>query len=260
MVDKTLNIVKIGGNVINNQDLLTTFLKDFASLPGPKILVHGGGSKATEISERLGIEPEMIDGRRITDESTLDVVTMVFAGLLNKNMVSKLQQLNCNALGLTGADANCIEAHKRITKTIDYGFAGDIDLINTKVINHFLSGQITPVFCAITHNKKGQLLNTNADTIAAKLAIAMSNSYHVALSYVFDQNGVLFDIDDSNSVIPIIDYNEYIQLIENKIIAGGMLPKLHNCFNALKEGVQKIKIGNYHILKTGEKQGTLLTL
>ncbi|MFK5958054.1 MAG: acetylglutamate kinase [Lutibacter sp.] len=260
MKKETLHIVKIGGNVINNEEALTSFLKDFSELEGFKILVHGGGNRATEIASEMGLKPKMIQGRRVTDETNLEVVTMVYAGLLNKNITAQLQQNNCNALGLSGADANCMLAHKRIVKDIDYGFAGDIDAVNSEIINVFLQNNITPVFCAITHDKKGQLLNTNADTIASEIAIAMSELFHVQLNYVFELKGVLETIEDENSVIKDINLDKYEQLIEQRIISNGMIPKLHNCFNALKKGVQKVKIGDASLIKSTNKLYTTLTI
>lgn len=260
MDKKTLHIVKIGGNIINNEVLLNSFLKDFAELEGSKILVHGGGNKATELAHELGLKPKIINGRRVTDKANLEIVTMVYAGLLNKKITAQLQQYNCNAIGLSGADANCISAHKRIVKEIDYGFAGDIDLVNSSTIQLFLQNNIIPVFCAITHNKKGQLLNTNADTIASEIAIAMSSNFLVELNYVFELNGVLESIEDKNSVIHSINLKKYEQLIEKEFISEGMIPKLHNCFNALKEGVSKVKIGNEAMIKNTNSICTTLSL
>ena len=185
MKNQLLQIFKIGGNVINNEDALNSFLKDFSAIEGPKILIHGGGKKATEVSSAMGLHPQMINGRRVTDEATVEVVTMVYAGLLNKKIVAQLQKNNCNAMGLSGADANCILAHKRIVKDIDYGFAGDVDAINDTIINVLLQNKVTPVFCAITHDKNGQLLNTNADTIASELATELSNYFNVVFTSEF---------------------------------------------------------------------------
>jgi acetylglutamate kinase len=260
MNKQLLKIVKIGGNIINDADALSSFLKDFSAIESPKILVHGGGKKATEISEAMGLKPKMIEGRRVTDEETLDVVTMVYAGLLNKRMTAQLQKLNCNALGLSGADANCILAHKRIVSDVDYGFAGDVDAINAEFIAVLLQNNITPVFCAITHDKNGQLLNTNADTIASEIAIAMSEFYEVELNFVFELKGVLLNIEDENSVIQHINLKKYEQLIKDDVISEGMVPKLHNCFNALKKGVQKVTIGDASLLKNITNLFTVLSL
>lgn len=249
MDKQLLKIVKIGGNIINDETSLQSFLKDFAALDAPKILVHGGGKRATELSEAMGLQPKMVAGRRVTDEATLEVVTMVYAGLLNKKITAQLQKFNCNALGLSGADANCILAHKRIVSEVDYGFAGDVDAINAEFIKLLLQNKITPVFCAITHDKNGQLLNTNADTIASEMAIAMSDFYEVELNYIFELKGVLSTISDKNSVIQHINLKKYERLVEAKIISEGMIPKLHNCFNALKKGVQKVNIGDASLIQ-----------
>jgi acetylglutamate kinase len=260
MNKEILKIVKIGGNVINNEALLDVFLKDFSEVKGPKILVHGGGKKASEVSLAMGLEAKMINGRRVTDEATVEVVTMVYAGLLNKKITSILQKYGCNAMGLSGADANCILAHKRIVKDIDFGFAGDVDAINDTIINVLLQNDVTPVFCAVTHDKKGQLLNTNADTIASEVAIGMSKLYNTELNYVFELKGVLESIDDKNSVIKQIDSKKYNLLINEGIIADGMIPKLHNCFEALRKGVEKVKIGDASLIKDKTKLYTTLSL
>lgn len=255
-----LNIIKIGGNVINDEVALASLLKDFSKLDGLKLLVHGGGKKATEFSNKLQLEPKMIGGRRVTDEANLEVVTMVYAGLLNKNIVALLQKNNCNAIGLSGADGNAIKAHKRIVKDIDYGFAGDVDHIETDTIFVLLNNGLIPVFCAITHDKNGQLLNTNADTIASELASALAIIYDVSLTYVFEKKGVLKDINDEDSVIENIDSNSYKKLKNEGVIADGMLPKLQNCFYALNKGVSEIHIANTYFIKDKNIQHTLLTL
>lgn len=260
MAKQQVHIVKIGGNIINDEVALESFLKDFAALDGPKLLVHGGGKRANEISEAMGFQPKMISGRRVTDEATLEVVTMVYAGLLNKKITAQLQKFNCNAIGLSGADANCILAHKRIVAEVDYGFAGDVDAVNAEFIRVLLQNKVTPVFCAITHDKNGQLLNTNADTIASEIAIAMSDFYAVTLNYVFELKGVLSTIADTNSVIPHINLIKYEQLIEEGIISEGMIPKLHNCFNALEKGVQKVNIGDASLLKKTNNLYTKLSI
>lgn len=260
MKNQILKIVKIGGNVINNEDALRSFLKDFAALEGPKILVHGGGRKASEVSAAMGLEPKMINGRRVTDEATVEVVTMVYAGLLNKKIIANLQSFGCNAMGLSGADANCILAHKRIVKDIDYGFAGDVDAINSEIIGVLIKNNVTPVFCAITHDKNGQLLNTNADTIASEVAIGMSNLYKTELNFVFELKGVLENIEDKNSVIEQINSEKYEQLVVKGVIADGMLPKMHNCFNSLEKGVDKVKIGDASLVKSSTKLYTTLSL
>lgn len=255
-----LHIIKIGGNIISNDVLLSSVLKDFSALKPAKILVHGGGKKATELANSMGIESKMINGRRITDKANLENITMVYAGLLNKNITAELQQNGCNALGLSGADANCIQAHKRIVKDVDYGFVGDIDAVNSKAINVFLQNDMTPVFCAISHDKNGQLLNTNADTIASELAIGLSDLYDVSLMYIFEKNGVLLSIDDGDSVIEAIDSEKYERLKEEGIITEGMLPKMENCFNALNKGVSKVVIGNSTVINDIFQKFTTLTL
>lgn len=257
---KQLSIIKIGGNIINNSEELDAFLNDFAALNALKILVHGGGRKATEVADAMGLQPKMIGGRRITDEANLKVVTMVYAGLLNKKIVSKLQSVNCNALGLSGADANVIQAHKRVVEEIDYGFAGDIDAVDKGTISLFLEGGITPVFSAITHDKKGQLLNTNADTIAAELAKELSSDYEVELIYCFEKKGVLRDVNDENSVIEEINTSLYDELKNDGIINEGMLPKMKNCFDSLQNGVDKVILGQPELLRDRSKKFTTLTI
>jgi len=257
---KQLSIVKIGGNVINKAEQLNAFLKDFAALDSLKILVHGGGRKATEVADAMGLEPKMIGGRRITDQANLEVVTMVYAGLLNKNIVARLQSRGCNALGLTGADANVIMAHKRIVKEIDYGYAGDIDAVENKTIALFLDAGITPVFSAITHDKNGQLLNTNADTIASELAKGLSGDYEVELIYCFEKNGVLKDVEDDESVIENINSELYKGLKSDGVINEGMLPKLENCFDSLQNGVDRVILGKPELIKDRSKKHTTLTL
>jgi len=260
MDKRSLQIIKIGGNIINSKEALSAFLLDFSMVKGPKILVHGGGKRATVMANDLGLQPKMIEGRRITDEANLDIVTMVYAGLLNKNITAQLQSNNCNAIGLSGTDANCILAHKRIIKDIDYGFAGDVDEVNSETIKLFLENKITPVFCAITHDKKGQLLNTNADTIASEIAKGLSNDYDVELVYCFEKNGVLEDVNNGNSVIEMINKEIYGDLKQKNIIAEGMLPKLKNCFEALENGVKKVIIGNPEVISNRNQKYTSLTL
>ena len=240
---ETLKVIKIGGNIIDNEDALETFLEGFSKTEGPKILVHGGGKLATQLANKMNVEVKMIDGRRITDEPTLDIITMVYAGKINKDIVAKLQANRCNAIGFTGADGNTIVAEKRPVKTIDYGFAGDILKVNTSTLKLLLNNNVTPVFCAITHDEKGQLLNTNADTIASELAIGFAKEYKTELYYCFEKNGVLKDINDEASVVENINTETYKSLIEQKIIVDGMLPKLNNCFHAINNKVYKVHIG-----------------
>ena len=257
---ETLYVIKIGGNIIDDEHQLHSFLETFASLQGNKILIHGGGKLATKLAEKMGIQQQMIDGRRITDAETLKIVTMVYAGYINKNIVAQLQSLGCNALGVTGADGNLIQAHKRKHATIDYGFVGDIDLINTGLISNLLTQNMAIVAAPITHDLEGNLLNTNADTIAQELAKAMSQEYRVELIYSFEKNGVLLDVNDEHSVIPKIDPLKYAELKSNELIFEGMIPKLDNAFAALQSGVNKVIIGRAEdllSLVTGEK-GTMI--
>lgn len=264
MTKQQLHIIKIGGNVIDNSENLHHFLKDFTGLDGYKILVHGGGKVATQLQEELGIETKMVDGRRITDIETLRVVTMVYGGLINKNIVAQLQHYGSNAIGLTGADGNFIRTKKRPVKTIDYGFVGDIDdkSIDPESIGKLLDAGFTPVFCAITHNGEGQLLNTNADTIASALAVALSKLYETTLIYCFEKKGVLHDINDEESVIREIDPAKYEELKQKQIIHSGMLPKLDNAFTAINCGVKAVVIGksdDLGQLKNKQPFGTTLS-
>ena len=255
-----LSIVKIGGNVIGNEQELSKFLQSFSKMKGPKILVHGGGKKATETLNKMGIVPKMVGGRRITDAESLEVIVMVYGGLTNKKIVAQLQANNCNAIGLSGADGSTIKAHKRPVKDIDYGFAGDIDKINSETISSLLESGFTPVFCALTHNGKGQLLNTNADTIASEVAIGLSELYETTLFYCFEKKGVLKDVDDDKSVVQHIDSEIYKKLLEKKIIAEGMLPKMENCFHALNNKVNKVRIGDIDMLNKETELFTTITL
>ena len=239
---KKLFVIKIGGNVIDNPTLLDKFLSDFTSVPGYKILIHGGGKIATQIGNRLGIESKYVDGRRITDDETIDVVTMVYAGLINKKIVAQLQARECNAMGLTGADLNAILAHKRTKGTIDYGFAGDIDAVNTEGVAALLDIAQTLVFAPITHDKNGQLLNTNADTIASTLAVSLSSKFKTTLKYVFEKKGVLSDVNDDDSVIANINFDDFQIGKSDGTFFEGMIPKLDNAFDAMKNGVQSVVI------------------
>ncbi len=240
-----LYVIKIGGNIIDDEKKLSSFLKEFTTIDAKKILVHGGGKVASKIGEQLGIESKYADGRRITDAATLDVVTMVYAGLINKKIVAQLQAFDCNALGITGADANLIPATRRPVKEIDYGFVGDIQPgeMMSMFWDELLSLGLTPVAAPITHDGKGQLLNTNADTIAREVAKTLSKLYEVTLIYSFEKSGVLLDANDDTTVISKLTNGYYEQLkAENKIFAG-MIPKLDNAFAALNSGVEKIIIG-----------------
>ncbi|MEP7257181.1 MAG: acetylglutamate kinase [Flavitalea sp.] len=257
----SLFIIKIGGNIIDDENALSAFLSSFSALKGDKILVHGGGKLATRMAENLGIPQQMIEGRRITDAETLKIVTMVYAGYINKNIVAQLQQQGCNAIGLCGADGNAIDAHKRIHSTIDYGYAGDIDNVNTDFIGHLLQYGLAIVFAPITHDNQSQLLNTNADTIAQELATAMSATFDVSLVYGFEKSGVLLDAEDDTTVIKKIDPDYYLRLKSEKLIFAGMIPKLDNAFAALDKGVKKVIIGKaeqLHNLVKGNA-GTLIS-
>lgn len=257
---KPLSIIKIGGNIIDNPTELSQFLSDFSKIEGNKILVHGGGKSATKMAESIGLAPQMIDGRRITDAAMLDVVVMIYAGQINKNIVAQLQANNTNAMGFSGADGNLIHSDKRNHPTINYGFVGDVKKVNTQLLETLLSTDIVPVFCAITHDGKGQLLNTNADTIASELAIALSEFFDVTLNYCFEKPGVLYDAEDDSSVIENINQELYSKLKAEKAIHSGMIPKLDNCFNSLSKGVQKIKIGHHRILQDKTALYTTITL
>ena len=257
---KSLSIIKIGGNIIDKPTKLTHFLEDFSKIEGNKILVHGGGKSATKMAQSIGLVPQMIDGRRITDKPMLDVVVMIYAGDINKNVVAKLQANNTNAMGFSGADGNLIQSIKRNHPTIDYGFVGDVQKVNTPLLQTLINYGIVPVLCAITHDKNGQLLNTNADTIASELAIAASEVFEVTLSYCFEKAGVLTDVEDENSVIEQINSALYVKLKEAGAIHSGMIPKLENCFNSLSKGVQTIKIGHHKMLKDANAVCTRIEL
>ena len=240
-MNKKLKVVKIGGNVINDKSALKNFLADFSKIKENKILIHGGGAVANNVISKMGITPKMINGRRVTDEKTMEVISMVYAGLINKNIVAELQKLNTNAIGLSGADANLILAEKRKVADIDYGLAGDIISVEDNIIDGFLKMGLVPVFNSVVHDKKGQLLNTNADTIASSVASAMAKLYDIELIYVFEKKGVLSDLT-KETVIPEIDKNLFKTLQDTGVINSGMLPKLHNCFSALDNGVNTVLI------------------
>jgi len=258
---EALYVIKIGGNIIDDEAKLSSFLQSFASIEGKKILVHGGGKLATRIAEAMGIQQQMIEGRRVTDAETLKVVTMVYAGFINKNIVAQLQANDCNAIGLTGADGNVIQAHKRggfkapspigegVGGEVDYGFVGDVDTVNAGLINSLLQQGIAVVLAPITHNKEGQLLNTNADTIAQETAKAMSALYNTELIYSFEKAGVLLDANDDSTVVPTLT-KAYYEELKNPPLEGGearifagMIPKLDNAFAAISSGVSKVIIG-----------------
>lgn len=239
-----INVVKIGGNVIDDPTALADFVRLFSSLEGPKILVHGGGKEATRLSKEMGIETTMIEGRRVTDRATLDIVTMTYAGLINKRIVAMLQANGCNALGFSGADGNIIKATRRPANPIDYGFVGDINPndVNDALIRILLEAGITPVVCAICHNGEGTLLNCNADSVASAIAIGASRIAPTVLTYCFEKAGVLADVEDDNSVIPLITKENFNALKENGTVAKGMIPKLTNALDSAAKGVKEVRI------------------
>ena len=258
-----LFVIKIGGNVIDSEKNLSAFLDDVANIKGKKILIHGGGKIATRIGEQLGIAPNYTNGRRITDAATIDLVTMVYGGLVNKKIIAQLQAKGCNAIGLTGADANIIPAEKRPVKEIDYGFVGDVkeNKINTAILTSLLENSLVPVFAPLTHDEKGQVLNTNADTIASSLAVALSEKYQVRLIYCFEKKGVLENVADDNSVITLITKDIYKYLLEQHKLFDGILPKIDNAFAAIDNGVQEVIIGDARDISvnvTDRVAGTLI--
>ena len=260
MIKSNLKVVKIGGNIIDNQEVLSSFLHDFSKIDGPKVLVHGGGKLATRMANQIGVEVKMVDGRRITDDDTLDIITMVYGGKINKDIVANLQKNHCNAIGLTGADANTISSIKRPVQKIDYGWVGDVVGVDYHILKTFVDANLTPVFCAITHDGNGHLLNTNADTIASELAIGLSYYFEVELYYCFEKEGVLKNVSDSNSIIPDINKIKYESLVTEGVIADGMLPKMKNCFHALDNGVNEVHIGLPTMLFEKDTVHTTLTL
>ena len=258
----SLTVMKIGGNIIDDETKLSSFLKEFATISGKKILVHGGGKLATRLAEQLKIPQQLVDGRRITDVETLKIVTMVYAGYINKNIVVQLQANGENAIGICGADGNAILAHKRINATLDYGFAGDIDQVNVALFADLMEQGKTIIVAPITHDAKGQLLNTNADTVAQEIAKALSKTYSVQLIYSFEKAGVLADADNDETLIKEINPGSYKELKTSGTIFAGMIPKLDNAFTALNSGVKKVIIGkaeNLQQLISG-KTGTTITL
>ncbi|MDW7692265.1 acetylglutamate kinase [Flammeovirgaceae bacterium SG7u.111] len=263
MAKEDLTVVKIGGNVIDNEKMLEKFLADFSKIKGKKVLVHGGGKLASQMSKRLGIEPKMHNGRRITDKATLEVVTMVYAGWVNKRVAAKLQALEENALGLSGADINAILSAKRPANPIDFGFVGDVEKVNAEGLGKLLDSDFLPVLCAITHDGNGTLLNTNADTIASETAIGLSELYETTLVYCFEKNGVLKDPEDDDSWISTIDTKIYKELLADGTISAGMMPKMENCYHALGKGVKEVKImhaNNLLSISEGSFVGTRIGL
>lgn len=255
---EVLKVFKIGGGVLDDEAQLRAFVREFSQVAGHRILVHGGGKGASQMLQDLGIAPQMVQGRRITDAATLDVVTMFYAGKTNKQLVAALQAAGTNALGLSGADGNVIQAVQRPVKDIDYGFVGDLPAgsVHAGLLGTLLEMHLTPVLCAITHDGRGQLLNTNADTIASTVARSLAPAYAVELHFCFEKDGVLADINDEASVIPEIQPGQYQQLKEQGIIAAGMIPKLDNAFAALEAGVERVVIE--HALKINQPVKTVL--
>jgi acetylglutamate kinase len=258
-----LYIIKIGGNVLDNENALKSFLKDFASIQAPKILIHGGGKIATRLGDQLGIQSNYVKGRRITDAPTLDLVTMVYGGLVNKQIVAALQNHHCNAMGVTGADGNLIRAKRRPAGEVDFGFVGDItpDSVNSTLLYFLLKQNVIPVFAPLTH-ENGTMLNTNADTIASVLAISLSKHFDVRLIFCFEKQGVLLDINKEDSVIRNLNYKLYQELSVTGSFHDGILPKLENAFSAIQSGVKEVLIGEHiHLLaNTGyDTKGTLIT-
>ena len=238
-----LTIVKVGGAVVEDETQLAQLLKDFSAIPGKKVLVHGGGRKATKVAASLGIESKMVNGRRITDADMLSVVTMVYGGLVNKGLVARLQAYGVNALGLTGADMDVIRSHKRPLKDgIDFGFVGDVDKTNGAMLNKLIEAGVTPVMAPLTHDGQGNILNTNADTIASETAKALAPYYHVTLIFSFEKKGVLRNPDDDESVIPVITHADFINYKADGTISGGMIPKIENALSAIDAGVAQVII------------------
>lgn len=256
-----MNIVKIGGNVIDDERLLSDFLKRFAAVPEPKLLVHGGGKEGSRLCKSLGIEPKMIDGRRVTDADTLRVVTMVYAGGINKRIVAELQKLGVDAIGLSGADGCLIEAKKRDPKPIDFGYVGDVEPegVNVELLQTLLHAGLVPVVCAITHDGHGNLLNTNADSVATVLAKALSKVMPVTLTFCFEMPGVCADVNNPATLINEIHANELAGLIESGVVSGGMIPKLTNAVEAVNCGVESVVITSYSTLGD-TNQGTIISL
>lgn len=237
-----ITVVKIGGNVIDDPAVLKRFIADFAAMPGPKILVHGGGKVATRLAERLELKVQMVDGRRITDKGTLDVVTMVYAGLINKQLVAGLQAAGCNALGLSGADGNAVTARRRAPQPIDYGFVGDIEKVDSRLLGRLLEAGVAPVFCAIMHDGQGTLLNCNADSVASAIALGAAQIAPAELVFCFEKSGVLRDPDDETTLIREITAESYAALKAEGVVSKGMIPKIENALKAVANGVRSVTI------------------
>lgn len=251
-----LTIIKVGGKIVEEPESLSQLINNFSEIQGLKMLVHGGGRSATKLATKLGIETQMINGKRITNKNMLDVVTMVYGGLVNKNIVAQLQARGINALGLTGTDMGCIRSHKRIVKDIDYGFVGDVEKVDGKKISNLINLGILPVFAPLTVDINGQILNTNADTVAGELAKELAKFYDVTLVFCFEKKGVLADINNENSIIERISFNSFIDLKNQGIIQDGMIPKLENAFDAIRAGVKQVIITKADAI--GENEGTII--
>jgi len=241
-MSQKLTIIKVGGKIVEEPDTLQALLQDFSKIEGHKVLVHGGGRSATQMAARLGIESQMVNGRRITDSETLKVVTMVYGGLVNKTIVAGLQALDINALGLTGADLNYMRSEKRPVKEVDYGFVGDVKEVQSNILANLIEMGVVPVLAPLTHDKKGNMLNTNADTIAGEAAKALSKHFDVTLMFCFEKKGVLADADDDDSVIAEITRESFAKYVADGVIQGGMIPKLENAYEAIDAGVKEVII------------------
>lgn len=252
-----LVLIKVGGKIVEEENTLRQLLKDFAAIEGHKVLVHGGGRSATKLAAELGVETKMVNGRRITDADMLRIVTMVYGGLVNKNIVAKLQALGVNALGLTGADMNLIRSEKRPVKEVDYGYVGDVKEVNAELLAGLIKQGIVPILAPLTHDKEGHLLNTNADTIAGEAAKALAKYFEVTLMFCFEKKGVLMDENDDESVIPEIDREAFKKYVDEGIIQGGMIPKLENAFQAIDAGVKRVVITKASEINNGT--GTIVS-
>ncbi|NDV77925.1 acetylglutamate kinase [Dysgonomonas sp. 511] len=253
-----LTIVKVGGKIVEEEQSLRQLLEDFSQIEGFKLLVHGGGRSATRLAERLGIENRMVNGRRITDKETLEVVTMVYGGLVNKNIVAGLQALSVNALGLTGADMNIMRSEKRPVAEIDYGYVGDVKEVDISVLSNLIFQGVVPILAPLTHDREGHILNTNADTIAGEAAKALAKVFNVTLVFCFEKKGVLMDENDDESVIKKLQKPDFARLVDEGVIQGGMIPKLENAFESLEAGVHEVVITNARNISGSD--GTLITL
>lgn len=266
MAKSTVLVIKIGGNVLDEPTALQAFLQEFANLPDPKILIHGGGKIATQIGERLGLIPQYLRGRRVTDDATLELVTMVYGGLINRQLTARLQALGCNAIGLTGADANILPAARRPVLEVDFGWVGDLQTGQTDAsrLQSFLDQGLTPILAPLTHDGEGHLLNTNADTIAAVVAAALTTYYRVHLLFCFEKKGILTNPGDDQSVLPELNSRNYAELQEKAAVSGGILPKLDNALLAVKSGVERVIIGHAEDLRANAFghtiAGTLITI